>query len=157
MTGVFADTVYLVGLNYTRDPHHADALRVQAGLRSAGYLARSHELYLSELVMLEASQELLSHCGFRVARDVLRQTERNHTVLRPRSVDVSNGFYELCSKYGSSAGGRGLGLVDAVSVLLMRRYKIGLILSTDTAFDKVPGLSRVWVHNIDGLRSGPRL
>lgn len=76
----------------------------------------------------------------------------NHTILRTKSEDVSKGFHELCSKYGSTAAARGLGLIDAVSVLLMRRQKIGWIASTDTAFDRVPALQRIWVHNLSDFR-----
>jgi len=111
-------------------------------------MPRRRDLFLSDLVLLETIQKLLADCGFTVARGVFRDIERNHTILKTKPEDVSKGFYELCSKYGSTATGRGLGLVDAVSILLMRKHKIGLILSTDGAFDRVPALQRIWVHNL---------
>jgi len=126
---------------------------VQTDLKRAGHLATAGELFISDLVLIEAVQELLADCGFIVARSVFRDFERNHTILKSKPADVSKGFYELCSKYKSSATpGRGLGLVDAVSILHMRRNKIGLIISTDTVFDRVPALQRIWVHNLAGFR-----
>ena len=151
MTRFFADAAYVVGLNNPKDQHHADALRVQRDISNAGHLTRSRDLFVSDLVVIEFTQELLAHCGFTVARQVLRQVERNHTVLRSKPEDCSQGFYELCSKYGSTKDRRGLGVVDSVSVLLMRRNKLGLILSTDTAFDRVPALRRIWIHNLEEL------
>ncbi len=152
MTRIFADAAYFIGLNSGGDQHHADSVRVQTGLRNAGHLARRRDLFLSDLVLLETVQKLLADCGFMAARAAFRDIERNNTILKARPSDVSHGFYELCSKYGSTTSRRGLGLVDAVSVLLMRRHKIGLILSTDEAFDRVPALQRIWVHNLAGFQ-----
>jgi len=153
LTRIFADAAYLVALNSAKDQHHSDSAKVQADLKRAGHLADAGELFISDLVLIEAVQELLADCGFIVARSVFRDFERNHTILNSKPADVSKGFYELCSKYKSSATARrGLGLVDAVSILHMRRNKIGLIISTDTVFDRVPALQRIWVHNLAGFR-----
>ena len=151
MTRIFADAAYLVAVSNARDQHHADSMQVQTGLRRAGHFAVARELFVSDLVLIETIQELLAHCGFTVARSVFRDFERNHSILQTKPTDVSKGFYELCSKYSLGATGRGLGLVDAVSVLHMRRNKIGMIISTDVAFDRVPALRRVWSHNLDEL------
>lgn len=148
MTRIFADAAYFVGLSNRTDPHHGDSVLVQTELKNVGHLARRQDLFLSDLVLLETAQKLLADCGFTEARTVFRDIERNHTVLKTRAEDVSKGFYELCSKYGTGTRGKRLGLIDAVSVLLMRRHKIGLILSTDGAFDRIPALQRIWVHNV---------
>jgi predicted nucleic acid-binding protein len=150
-TNVFADTTYLVGLCHNRDQHHKDSVSVQAALKRLGYLKSAKEIYLSELILIEAVQEVLRHCGFEAARNAFRNLQNNYTILPYMKDDVSKGFYEICSKYGGNANQKGLGIVDAVTVLLMRKHKIGWVLSADTAFDPVVALRRIWTHNLEEL------
>lgn len=150
MRRALLDSAYILGLEDRTDPLHVDALAVRDCLRRNGYLMTGREQVVPDLVLLETTQELLHRKGFSAARDVRRRVLAEHTVARTSFRDVEVAFDEICSKFGHSVlGGRGLGLVDAVSVLVMRREKVGWILSPDHGFDPVPALRRIWTHNVE--------
>jgi len=152
LTRFFLDTVFLQALNNPNDPHHADASEVNRKLRSSGQFRSDRDLFLSDLVFREVTEGLLDDCGYRTAMTVRRSLRANYSILRTREDDLANAFDGICSRFHSGAGS-GVGLVDAVSVLLMQRNRIGLIVSTDSSFDLVPTIRRIWLHNVDEIRT----
>lgn len=150
MVRFFLDTAYLVAIQSPADPLRQDGLRVQKRLRGLRWLRPSQDLFLSDLVLVETLQMLVGQVGYRAANEARRWITNNCVVTRTSLKDVSEAFEQISSRYGQSVT-RPLGIVDAVSVHHMRRNRVGIILSSDSGFDAVVGVSRVWADRMYAL------
>ena len=150
MSKLFLDTSYLLGIHDSHDQWRREALAIQSRLNEAKSLRFSRDLFVSDLVLVETIQELLKRCGYEAANDARRWMLNNLTLLRTSPADISAAFEQICSRYGRGKQRR-FGIVDATSVVHMRRQRIGLIVSSDGGFDPVVGVTRVWQNRLDPL------
>ena len=152
MQRIFVDTSFLLGLADASDPYHDGAVELRAALKKGGYLVRDRDQLLTDLILNEVTQQTLTQRGYAAARDLRRQLQNSATVIQTTGRELQQAFDEICSRFGHHKhGSRGLSLVDGVTVVVMRRMRVGLLASTDEGFDPVPALRRVWCHNVDEI------
>ena len=121
----FLDTSVIYALADGADPNHQRAKRL---FKQA--LEAKEDLLVHNYILAESAALLQNRLGFDPARRFLRESENFHIHWLTQQ-DHQKGV-ELWSKRGR----RGLSLVDCVSFVVMRRYRVKKVLAFDPDFER---------------------
>ncbi len=132
--GVLFDTGAFVGLYVADDPDHANAVACSDLL-----FGERRPLFVSMPVICETHKRLMFDVGYRVAHTFLSAIfDGSWTVLHTISADEPAAA-DLVRLYNYL----GLGLVDALNVVVMRRVGLTRIFAFDDDYLWIPELERI--------------
>ncbi len=126
---IFADSSYFIGLADKRDQWHGKALGV---LRKA-----RDEMLISDLVISESVTSVGSRAGGKAGKKLYDFFIDNCEIVYVDDDLLSEGM-EIFLKYDGK-----LSVADSVSVAIMKRRGVKRIVSFDSDFDRMKGITRV--------------
>jgi len=126
---IFVDSSYFIARADKADRWHERALKIAEGMLT--------NAMISDYVVLEAVTVIGRRGGGRAGTDLYEYLINNFQVVYVNE-DILRQGMEIYLKYDAA-----LSVADVASIEVMRKRGIKKIVSFDTDFDKVPGISRV--------------
>lgn len=145
MIRVFADTCFIMGLKDKKDQHHGTSKRIWRMLKKDRIVRGLEDFVISDYIIIEAFQGLQSQVDFNTAYKMYEEL-----VKRCKIEQVTKDMIQLAIKtkltpyLNHRTKQPPIGLVDAISLVVMDKHNISHIVSFDDGFDKIPLVKRVF-------------
>ena len=141
---IFGDSGYFIALWNPGDSHHDEAKVIEQRLRENGTVRGPRDLLTCLPMAWEVAEGVSRARGVKEGAAAYARLVNNCQVVRPTDRDVQLAFDRTFRLYvGSSKKVRPPGMIDSIGVAVMRRFKVGRIVSFDRGFDLVPDIRRV--------------
>ena len=141
---IFGDSGYFIALWNPNDPHHDEAGVIEQRLRENGWVRGLRDLLTCLPMAWEVAEGISRARGVKEGASAYARVVNNCQVVRPTDRDIQLAFDRTFRLYvGLSKRVRPPGMIDSIGVTVMRRFKVGRIVSFDRGFDLVPDIRRV--------------
>ena len=126
------DSGIFIGAKYPKDQYNKEALNIIDNFREGNI----DKIYITNFVLLETVNFLLSKAGFEIANGSLNYLTTTGSI---NIVDIGD-FKEIKGIFNKY---KNLSITDCSLVALSEKYKIKYIFSFDKHFDSIKGLKRL--------------
>jgi predicted nucleic acid-binding protein len=147
----FVDSCYLIALHDPNENNNGVAQDIEQALQKYKLVKDKKNLFLTNSVLAEVMNHILKKKQLVDAKRIYQDIASNYSLIFPSMKLTQEGFEDVCCRYWRGNRGHTLGLTDGVIVAVMRKKKIGLLLSFDGAFDAIVGIRRV--SSIDEIKN----
>jgi hypothetical protein len=127
---IFADSSYFIGLADLKDQWHPQAVGILKKVKD--------KFMISDLVLSETVTSIGSRAGGKAGKRIYDYFIDNCEIVFVDD-DLLWEAMEIFLKYGGK-----LSVADSVSIAIMKRRGIKKIISFDSDFDRVKGISRIY-------------
>lgn len=140
----FADSCYFIALECTSDTYHKKAISLRAALKKTRLVRGYDELVTTDIVIMEVAEKICKRAGCSEAIRVFNRLSNEVGEIIKTSGKQHFGL-EYLRLYGAPRTyGRRLDFLDCINLAMMRRRGIARFISSDSGFDKVAALTRIW-------------
>jgi len=148
LTRVFADSCFIIGLKNKKDQFAGLAREVWTELARRKIVNGLEDLVVTNLVVVEVFQKLQNDVGFARAHSVFKEIMDNCAV---EWVTESQVREAIAMKLAPTVATRRdltkeppIGLIDAVSLVVMDKTRVRFIISYDKGYDEIPLVRRLY-------------
>lgn len=141
---LFADSGFFIGLKYQRDSLHDNACNIWDELINKDLISGFEDLYISDYIIIEVFHKLQKGIKFLRTMEHYEEELKYCKIYHISPEDVEDAIHTKLKPFCNHSGGNpAIGLVDATSLQIMEKLKIGHILSFDDGFDRMPMCTRI--------------
>lgn len=141
---IFADSGYFIALWNPQDSLHEASVTIERRLRENGWARGLGDLSTCLPMAWEIAEGISRSRGTNEGAAAYARVTNSCRVVRPTERDVQLAFDKTFRVYlDLPRKTRRPGMIDSIGVSLMRRLKIGRIVSFDRGFDLIPDIRRV--------------
>lgn len=141
---LFADSGFFIGFKDEKDSHHANACSIWDELINKDLISGFEDLYISDYIIIEVFHKLQKGIKFLRTMEHYEEELKCCKIHHISPKDVEDAIHTKLKPFcNHRIGNPKIGLVDATSLQIMEKLKIGHILSFDGGFDRRPMCTRI--------------
>lgn len=141
---LFVDSGFFIGFKYERDSLHGKACSIWDELINKDLISGFEDLYISDYIILEVFHKLQKGIKFLRTLEHYEEELKRCKIYHISPKDVEDAIHTKLKPFCNHRDGNpAIGLVDATSLQIMEKLKIGHILSFDDGFDRMPMCTRI--------------
>lgn len=139
----FADTSFLIGYFDDSDNFSDDAMSIFTRLTELGFVSGLNGFFFTDYIIVEMFHFLQDKIGFtQTLKDYQMIKECQIYRVKQKDVDIAveSKLKPFCNHRTRKPK---IGLVDATSLVIMDKFNIPYIISSDIGFDSIPMCKRI--------------
>lgn len=140
MVYFFADTSFLVALEYNKDNHHKEAIKILNKLYERKLINDYKDFYVTDYVIAEVFHTLQEKVNLQKALECYTKISQQCQIRKvsyPETIQkaINSKLMVFCNR---KSGKPNMGLTDATSLVAMEESRIPYIISFDEHFVNIP-------------------